>query len=184
MTILRLRRRTIWLLAGLFIVQLICALFFVTEFVTEVFGLRHWALPFAWRELLQVFASLGLIIGSISGALLLRYSLRQMNMVKQQLQAASGEFQLMLGDCFSRWALSPAERDVAIFAIKGMSNSEIAHLRGKSEATIKAQLNAVFRKAGVNSRAQLISYFVEVLMNAGETGLRQSAAEISSAPLA
>ena len=86
---------------------------------------------------------------------------------------------MMLDDCLTRWALSPAERDVAIFAIKGMSNAEIAALRDKSEATIKAQLNAVFRKAGVNGRAQLISYFIEVLMNTKPGEMRAAAAEIS-----
>tara|TARA_R110002124_G_scaffold35633_4_gene115722 strand:+ start:1163 stop:1708 length:546 start_codon:yes stop_codon:yes gene_type:complete len=179
MSVFYLRRRTIWLLALLFVVQLLCAIFFVTEFVTEVFGLRRWALPFAWREVLQVFASLGLVIGSVTGGLLLRHVLRQMRRVQHQLQAASGEFQMMLDDCLTRWALSPAERDVAIFAIKGMSNAEIAALRDKSEATIKAQLNAVFRKAGVNGRAQLISYFIEVLMNTKPGEMRAAAAEIS-----
>ncbi|MEX0971262.1 MAG: helix-turn-helix transcriptional regulator [Paracoccaceae bacterium] len=180
MTIFRLRRRTIWLLAILFVVQLICAVFFVSEFVTEVFGLRDWALPFEWREVLQVLASLGLVFGSITGGLLLRHVLRQMRRVQHQLQAASGEFQLMLDDCLTRWALTPAERDVAIFAIKGMSNAEIAALRNKSEATIKAQLNAVFRKAGVNGRAQLISYFIEVLMNTKPGTLRAAAADLST----
>ena len=47
------------------------------------------------------------------------------------------------------------------FAIKGMSTQEIAGLRGVSEGTIKAQTNAIYRKAGISGRAQLLSLFIE-----------------------
>ena len=51
-----------------------------------------------------------------------------------------------------------------MFAIKGMSLQEIAALRDTSEGTVKAQTNAIYRKAGVKGRAQLLSLFVEDLM--------------------
>ena len=41
--------------------------------------------------------------------------------------------------------LSPAERDVALFQIKGLSVAEIAALRGTSEGTVKAQAAAIVR---------------------------------------
>ena len=65
---------------------------------------------------------------------------------------------------FIEWALTPAERDVALFAIKGMSTSEIATLRATSEGTVKAQTNAIYRKAGVSGRPQLLSLFIDDLM--------------------
>ncbi|MGB1147708.1 MAG: helix-turn-helix transcriptional regulator, partial [Alphaproteobacteria bacterium] len=57
------------------------------------------------------------------------------------------------------------ERDVALFAIKGSSIAEISELRGTKEGTIKAQLNAIYRKADVTGRPQLISYFIEGMLD-------------------
>lgn len=159
------RQTPLWVLAGLTIFQLICAGFFITEFLTEVLGLRHWALPFAWREILQILASLGLAVGTVMSIQLLRKTRRRMTVMDRQLRAASGAFQDVMTEFFDEWALSPSERDVAMFALRGFSNSEIATLRGKSEATIKTQLNAVFRKADVTSRAQLMGVFVDAIMS-------------------
>ncbi len=66
---------------------------------------------------------------------------------------------------FADWGLTSAERDVALFAIKGMSTQEIASLRGTAGGTVKAQTNAIYRKAGVNGRSQLLSLFIEDLMD-------------------
>ena len=53
---------------------------------------------------------------------------------------------------------------MALFAIKGLSTAEIAALRQTSEGTVKAQTNAIYRKAGVSGRSQLLSVFIEDLM--------------------
>ena len=63
-------------------------------------------------------------------------------------------------------ALTPAERDVAGFTIKGYSIAEIAQLRGSAEGTVKTHLNAIYRKAGVTGRGQLVSLLVEDLFRA------------------
>ena len=70
----------------------------------------------------------------------------------------------VLAERFDEWGLTKAEKDVALFAIKGMSTAEIAGLRATSEGTIKAQTNAIYRKAGVTGRPQLLSLFIEDLM--------------------
>jgi DNA-binding CsgD family transcriptional regulator len=70
----------------------------------------------------------------------------------------------LLEERFGEWALTPPERDVALFAIKGMSTAEIAMLRMTSEGTVKAQTNAIYRKAGVSGRPQLLSLFIDDLM--------------------
>ena len=54
---------------------------------------------------------------------------------------------------------------MALFAIKGMSTQEIASLRATSEGTVKAQTNAIYRKAGVTGRPQLLSLFIDDLMD-------------------
>ena len=82
---------------------------------------------------------------------------------------------VLLAERFDEWGLTPAERDVALFAIKGLSTSEIAGLRGTSEGTIKAQTNAIYRKAGVTGRPQLLSLFIEELMR--DDGIVRKAAQ-------
>lgn len=158
------RHMPITLLGCLTVFQLLCAGFFISELLTEVLGLRHWALPFAWREVLQILASLGLAIGAVTSVLLLRQSKRHMATMQRQLRAASGAFHDVMNEFFADWGLSPSERDVAMFALRGFGNAEIAELRGKSEATVKSQLNAVFRKAGVTGRSQLMGVFVDAMM--------------------
>ena len=56
---------------------------------------------------------------------------------------------------------------MALFAIKGMSVPEIARLRQTSEGTVKAQTAAIYRKAGVSGRPQLLSLFIEDMMGEG-----------------
>jgi len=46
-----------------------------------------------------------------------------------------------------------------------MSTQEIASLRGTAGGTVKAQTNAIYRKAGVTGRSQLLSLFIEDLMD-------------------
>ena len=70
----------------------------------------------------------------------------------------------LLQERFAEWALTPSEKDVALFAIKGLSTAEIAALRSTSEGTVKAQTNAIYRKAGVTGRPQLLSLFIDDLM--------------------
>jgi DNA-binding NarL/FixJ family response regulator len=45
-----------------------------------------------------------------------------------------------------------------------MSIAEIATLRNTSEGTVKAQTNAIYRKAGVSGRPQLLSVFIDDLL--------------------
>ncbi|HYG69874.1 MAG TPA: LuxR family transcriptional regulator [Anaeromyxobacteraceae bacterium] len=65
---------------------------------------------------------------------------------------------------FERWALSPAEREVALLLLKGLSLKEIAELRATSERTARQQSLAVYRKAGLGGRAELAAFFLEDLL--------------------
>lgn len=170
------RRSSVLWIGALLVVQSLCALFFVSEFLSEVLGLRSWAVTWEVREILQVSASLGLSLGALAGMLLLRQAVVRIGRAERQVRAASGEFFAMMEECFTDWGLSPSERDVALFAVRGQSNAEIAALRGTSEATIKTQMNAVFRKAGVTNRAQLISQFVDLLISASPSAAGQDQA--------
>ena len=65
---------------------------------------------------------------------------------------------------FARWKLTPAEREVALLLLKGLSHKEIASARGVSERTARQQARGVYRKAGVGGRADLAAYFLEDLL--------------------
>ena len=151
-------------IAVVFIIQAFCAIFFVSDILTSVLGIQSAPLSWRTRELLELGAALGLILGLILGAVLLFRALRERNVAREKLRRASGAFMDLLEERFAEWALSPAERDVALFAIKGMSTAEIGVLRKTSEGTVKAQTNAIYRKAGVTGRPQLLSVFIEDLM--------------------
>lgn len=51
--------------------------------------------------------------------------------------------------------LTSAEREVALLALGGKSNNEIAEARHCSVRTVANQLQSVFRKLGIRSRAEL-----------------------------
>ena len=72
-----------------------------------------------------------------------------------------------LGDAiqaeFRAWGLTPAEADVAGLLLKGASMKEIALARDTSEATIRQQAQAIYRKSGLSGRAELQAYFLDSL---------------------
>ena len=164
---------------AIFLVQALCAIFFVSDILLSVFGLR--ATPISWelRELMEIAASVGLVMGLVLGGYALMRALRERNLAQERLRRASGAFLDLLEERLREWELTPAERDVALFAIKGMSTAEIAALRSTSEGTVKAQTNAIYRKAGVTGRPQLLSLFIEDLMR-DEGNLRPANAQTAA----
>lgn len=51
--------------------------------------------------------------------------------------------------------LTPAEREVALLVVRGLSNAAIAKQRRCAVRTVANQLQAIYRKLGVASRAEL-----------------------------
>lgn len=68
---------------------------------------------------------------------------------------------------FERWALSPAEKEVALLLLKGLSHKEIAEVRSITEATARQQASAVYKKAGLSGRNDLAAFFLEDLLLPG-----------------
>jgi len=151
-------------LLGLISAQLLFSLLLLSEIVSYyVVGYAN--IPWDLVEIYEIIEVVSAFSGiAISIALILMLT-RRNDRIKLQLQAASGAFHALMRNQFSGWGLTESEAEVALFTIKGLSNSEIAHLRGTSEGTIKAQSNAIFRKAGVKNRAQLLGVFVEELVD-------------------
>lgn len=65
---------------------------------------------------------------------------------------------------FERWALSPAEKEVALLLLKGLSHKEIASVRSITEATARQQARAVYKKSGLSGRNDLAAFFLEDLL--------------------
>ena len=146
------------------VIQLICALFFIGQIAISVLGLPVGPINWTYHELIEIGAALGLLIGSVFGALALRAARPRSHAAEAALKRAQGAFKDVLEMRFTDWDLTAAERDVALFAIKGYSTQDIAGLRGVSEGTVKAQSNAIYRKSGVSGRAQLLSLFIDELV--------------------
>jgi len=65
-----------------------------------------------------------------------------------------------IGRQFGRWSLTDAERGVALLLLQGLSHKEIASSRSTGERTVRQQALAIYRKAGVHSRAELAAFFL------------------------
>ncbi|MGI9220937.1 MAG: helix-turn-helix transcriptional regulator [Woeseiaceae bacterium] len=153
------------LLLPVFAFQMLSCLFFVGELWTEVLGIRTSPIPYHWQEIIEILASVGLIFGVVTTSLLLRGSQRRISKLGRQMDVARGNYETHLNRQFAEWDLTPSEQDVTIYAMKGFSNAEVAALRGTSAATVKSQLNAVYRKSEFANRQQLISFLVEELLS-------------------
>ena len=101
----------------------------------------------------------------ILGFAVVRSAIRTLNtqrdLLNRKLRALRGDLDRILSDRFDRWGLTPAQRDVALLTVRGLRLSEIAQHRGSAKGPIKAHLGAVFRAAGVRTRAGLVGLLME-----------------------
>jgi len=150
----------LWLLL---VVQVSCATFFVFDAVADWSGTEQPANSSSYHAL-ELLVALALFGGLLATILQIRALARRHQQISRQLDVASGAFAALIEQQFDDWQLSTAERDVALLAIKGLAVAEIATLRHTKVGTIKAQCAAVYRKAGVTGRLQLLSFFIEELL--------------------
>ena len=133
-------------------------------------------------ELLHILLEVLIIAAAAAGAVVLWFQLvraRSTNRVlradlvraraeMQRFQAESQDLMRGLGEAidrqFARWQLSPAEREVALLLLKGLSHKDVAEARSTSERTVRQQALSVYRKAGLAGRAELAAFFLEDLL--------------------
>jgi DNA-binding CsgD family transcriptional regulator len=162
----------VWLaLLPLLALQLASGLFLLWDILGTMLGLASSPIAWVYYELAQIGAVIGLIFGMVVSATLMLRSIGRQRKAEASLRLASGAFMDVLQERFAEWELTPAEKDVALFSIKGLSTADIASLRNTSEGTVKAQTNAIYRKAGVSGRPQLLSLFIDELMSDPLAGL-------------
>jgi DNA-binding CsgD family transcriptional regulator len=147
------------------LVYCISLIAFTVDFLSEVTGWKFLsALPWILHEIFTLMTLVGLCVGMYFIARSYRLAASNTRHLVKQLDAARGAFQSGIDHYFEQWGLSEAEKDIALLTIKGMTISEIAEIRQTKQSTIKTQSSAIYKKAGVSSRAQLVSLLIEELL--------------------
>jgi len=149
----------------------ISSIFFIFD-VLEDFNSRLGAnLPYSDAELVhlifELIAVLALVLGLIHMATLLR-SLERINRAQaNSLHHLREDFDALIRQKFNNWGLSKTEADIGLLIVRGMNNDEIAEARGVKLGTIKSQTHSLMGKAGVKSRVELLSLFVDEFIEVG-----------------
>lgn len=131
---------------------------------------------------LHVFVELILVLSSLGASAYLirrirkeRLAVRSMNLALRQENQASIEWRrraehflnglsVEMDREFDSWQLTPAEKDIAMYLLKGFSLKEVAHLTDRSERTVRQHAISVYSKSGLGGRAELSAYFLEDLL--------------------
>ncbi len=151
------------ILVMLIAVQSLCAAFFLWDVIEDI---RPGGMASLTNLHIAVEAAAALALVSAI-VFETRYLMRLMQRkahLESQVSIAAGAFHEIMLAHFDAWGLTPSENDVALFAIKGLPIAEIARLRGSAEGTVKSQLNAVYRKAGVSGRGGLLGVLIDELV--------------------
>lgn len=82
---------------------------------------------------------------------------------RAKVQAALVGLKAEMERQFHCWAMTSAERDVGLLILKGLSHNEIATLRGTSEATVRKQAHAIYKKSHMPGKTAFCAYFLEDL---------------------
>ncbi|PTQ75249.1 helix-turn-helix transcriptional regulator [Celeribacter persicus] len=148
-------------LIALIATQSFCALFFLLDVITDLGEIG--GKPTS-HLLVEALASGTLVLAILMEVRMILSLMQRKARLEDSLKEASRAVFEVIESHFEMWSLSPSERDVASFLVKGFSISEIAELRGNKEGTIKAHLNAIYRKSGTRNRAELMSVLIDSLI--------------------
>lgn len=133
-------------------------------------------------ELEHIFLEVLIAIFSLIAALYLfkkiNDQLRKIKMLEKQksiLEEMSQNFKdksktfmqglhVQIDDEFENWKLSPGEREIGLFLLKGLTTNEISEIRGSAEKTVRHQMTSIYKKAGIKNRHEFQAYFLEDLL--------------------
>lgn len=161
------------LLAGVVALQTLAVAFFVLDAAGDVAAEGVTA-----HVAVEALAALALLAGVAVGLLQLRGLLAADRRKTAALAVAAGALSEVIVARAREWGLTPAEADVAVFALKGCDVAEIARLRRAAPGTVRAQLTRIYQKAGVNSRAALASLFLDELIAGPAAGDADAASSV------
>ena len=149
------------LLGGVIVAQLVCAAIFLMDVVTDLADRA----VLGWHLAPEALASLALFVGIGLEVVFLVQLLQRKASLERSVDMASSALQDVIESHFTDWKLTASERDVAALMVKGLSIAEIAEVRGSAEGTVKAHLNAIYRKASARNRAEVLSHIMDTLID-------------------
>lgn len=152
-------QRRVWATEAVIALQVLAVIYFLLDAAGEDGGTPG---------LVELVVGLALLAGIGWGAMTLRRLHAEAQRREAALAAARGALGEIVAGRFGAWGLSPAEAEVALFALKGCPVAEIARLRGSAEGTVRSQLSQVYAKAGVGGQPGLMALFLDDLMSGSE----------------
>lgn len=168
------------LIMGLIAAQVVCAIVFFVDVMRDAATLGG---P-DWGLFPEALASLALFVGIAFEAIYLVHLLRRKASLERSVGLAASALQGVIESHFEEWKLTASERDVAALMVKGLSIAEIAGVRGSAEGTVKAHLNAIYRKANARNRAEVLSHIMDTLIDkpllAPDAGTEPSARKLAT----
>lgn len=149
------------LIIGLIAAQIVCAVVFLLDALADLSRMS----VMDWHLVPEALASLALFAGIAFQFLYLKQLLQRKASLERSVGMASSALQTIIESHFDEWKLTASERDVAALMVKGLSISEIAKVRGSADGTVKAHLNAIYRKANARNRAEVLSHIMDTLID-------------------
>lgn len=146
-------------LTVLLTIQVLCAVFFVGDVFEDI--RLGGATPHA---LFESAVAVALFLGVVLGGYEMRRTIERNRRAEDAASAASGAFATLIKARFEDWHLTAAESEVAMLALKGFDVAEMSSIRGTADGTVRAQLTRIYAKAGVTSRPQFVSLFIDDLL--------------------
>lgn len=183
-TELRATTRLPWGLLVLIAGQIICAAIFAGDVITDLFLIpspqgNAWA---DWHLWVEALASLSLWAAIIFEMSYIGKLLRRKEELEQSASIASAAVHDIIEAFLDEWRLTAAERDVAGLSIKGLTIAEVAAIRGSAEGTVKAHLNAIYRKSGTRNRSDMLCLIIEHLLDHGPASQGEAAPGLTPPP--
>lgn len=125
--------------------------------------------PISGNQLAHMLFEIFAVVTLAGGLLVVREHIGTLTRHNQSfadtLHALKDDFLELVERKLDHWALTAAERDVALLLLRGLTTSEIAELRGTSAGTVKLQSHALMKKSGTSSRSEFMALFLGQLMD-------------------
>jgi DNA-binding CsgD family transcriptional regulator len=87
---------------------------------------------------------------------------------RKRAEGAITDLSAAIDQQFDAWRLSRAEREVALLLLKGEGHKQAAARLQRSERTVRQHAVEVYRKSGLQGRAELAAFFLQDLGLPGE----------------
>ncbi len=146
---------------ALIAIQTFCAVFFVFDVFTD---LQEAGGKPTTHLLIEAVAAAALVLAILLELGYLIDLQQRKDRLEHSLHEASQAVFDVIESHFDLWKLSPSERDVARFWSKALPLVKSPHSR-QQRGTIKAHLNAIYRKSATRNRAEMMSALIDTLID-------------------